>query len=341
MSLRVSCPDCKTCKKPGAGRAGLNLVTVRLLVFGGGLLSCVIACAVGQEKQLPETENGAGKAPPALERVVFDFRDAIETYPALTLEGPDAHRVAKTDAEGLQISIPAGQRDTRPVVVKLAHRLHGDFDVALGYELLSVGEPIGQYGAGVLIRAWFDTASPLSAIVSRFKQRDGAETFGAHWIVQGPDGKEQWLNNASGKATQTKGKLRLVRTGPQLHYLVAEDGVNFIALLTVAIGTADVRSLEVMCHTQYTPISLDARLTQLAVAAEQFPDGIPSERASAPAGAPRKTVILLVVLTLLCLGGVTMWLLVRHRKSAEHKETIPDPAPAPELPTTLTGAEQE
>ena len=270
-----------------------------------------------QQQQLLE----AGKGPLAANQVAFDFRDKIETYPALSLQGPNARSVAKTDAQGLRISIPEGQRDTRPVMVKLEHRLRGDFDIALGYELIGVGEPIGQWGAGILIRAWFDTPSPLSAIVSLFMQRGGELAFGSHKIVQGPDGKEQYLNNTRTITAKRRGKLRLVRTGPHLHYLVAEDGSPFINIQAVAIGTADVRLLEVSCSTMYTPISLDARLTKLVVAAAQFPDGIPSERAPAPAddpGVPEGLLfaLLLALLTLLCLGLVATWLVARHRKGS-------------------------
>jgi hypothetical protein len=270
--------------------------------------------------------------------VAFDLREDLATYPALSLEGPDVDTVARTDAQGLRVTLPAGRGDTRPVILELPLRLRGDFDVVLGYELLAVGTPAPQYGAGVTLRLFFDTPSPpLQGVLGRGRKPHG-NRFGGHKVVKGPDGKDQYLNNVDEKATSSRGKLRLARTGSQLQYFVAEGELGFKKLQSVEIGTADLLTIQVHCHTMYTPISLDARLTELVVEADQFPDGIPSARSSVPAvpaEAPREpgrkgllTAFVLSVLTLLLLGAVGVWLYARQRRDAG-REMVDAPAKEP------------
>jgi serine/threonine protein kinase len=228
----------------------------------------------------------AGKVEPGRQHVAFDFRADIDNFPALVLSGPDAETVARTDGQGLRVTLPDGRGDTRPVSLEMSHHLRGDFDIVLGYELIKIGAPLPKYGAGVVIRVWFDSPSPLSVILSRFRKPSG-EMFSAHKIVTGPQGKEQYRDNKDLKATRSMGKLRLVRTGPELQYLVAEEGQDFKVLQKVEIGTDDVLRLQVDCHTMYTPIALDVRLTELVLDADQFPNGIPlADTASPPAVAP-------------------------------------------------------
>ena len=106
---------------------------------------------------------GPKKAPPGRGHTEFDFRDGIEGFPSLTLYGPGAETVAKMDAQGLRASLPAGRGDTRPVGVELSQRLRGDLRILLGYELIAVGPDVHKYGAGVVMRVWFDALTPLAA----------------------------------------------------------------------------------------------------------------------------------------------------------------------------------
>jgi hypothetical protein len=161
-------------------------------------------------------------------------------------------------------------------------------------------------------------------MLSRFRQQSG-ESFGAHKTIKGPDGNDRYVDNRGSKPTGPKGKLRLRRTGATIQYLVAEEGPGFKNIMSVEIGTGDVQTLDVDCHTMYTPIALDVRLTELVLDADDFPDGMPSaEDPAAPAADPAAstwlpqqkgllTAVILSVMTVFCLGGVGVWLLTRER----------------------------
>src|SRR5437763_8584087 len=115
------------------------------------LLSVVAAAGLGIVIwTVARNRVGAAEgAPPDRTRLAFDFRKKVDDLPGVTLFGPDADSVAKTDAQGLRITLPEGRSDCRNVGVELPLRIHGDFEIDLGYELLAFGENIPNPAAGV------------------------------------------------------------------------------------------------------------------------------------------------------------------------------------------------
>jgi predicted RNA-binding Zn-ribbon protein involved in translation (DUF1610 family) len=339
--VMVAAPELRPLPVLPSKRGAMPRVRQPLIWLAAGMLLVALGMAVGlllqggdgRPKQAPEARQDK----PHREHVTFDFRNGIENYPALSLQGPPTEELVKTDAQGLRVSIPEGQQDTRPVEVALEHRIHGDFDIVLSYELIAVGKPVPKWGAGVVIRVYFDAPSSPTALISRMKKPSG-DSFASHRTRVGPDGKDQYLNNIDVKATGSKGRLRLVRTGPSLQYLVAEDGADFKFMQSVEIGTDDVKDVKVYCHTMYNPISLDARLIELVIDADQFPDGIPAaQTAAAPESAPARRegswkVVVLGVGSVLAFGAVGVWIYRRRRGQT------PTPATAdPETPTAVPG----
>ena len=240
--------------------ASWRVAALFCLILVGGM------AALGWRLLLPASGNDEQAKPaatdneqqPKQEQVVVDFRKGLDHYPFLSLFGPSTDAVAKTDAVGLRFTLPAGRENTDLAGVELPQRLHGDFDIALGYELLAVGRPIPQYGAGVVIHVWFDDPADTSVILSRV-QKPAGERFGAHRLVKGPDGKDIYKDNKDEKASKSRGQLRLVRTGAQLQYVVTEEGEKPRVILSLDIGTRDVQRIQVSCNSMYTPILLDVR----------------------------------------------------------------------------------
>jgi hypothetical protein len=348
---RGTAPDLPPLRGQGQGMADTKSLRrvhrTASLVAGAALLLLLAVLLVATHlgspagNDPPKGAQEADRAKPARGHMVFDFRARIDTFPALTLEGPDAEAVARTDAQGLRVTIPADRGDTSPVSVVLGRRLRGDFDIALGYELLAVGDPAPEYGAGVVLRVLFDEPSSLSAILSR-SRKPGRETFGAHRVLKGPDGKEKYFNNVEAKATAPRGTLRLARTGSQLRYLVAEEGQDSTTLESVDVGTADVQMVWLRCTTMYKPIALDVRLTNLVIDADEFPDGVPSSQApdvAPPPPTPAQTGDKGWFLAGAIVGGATaatvlvaVWLAVRHGRRPRKvpaRATEPRPVSVP------------
>ncbi|HTU93406.1 MAG TPA: protein kinase, partial [Gemmataceae bacterium] len=230
---------------------------------------------LSQEKPLTPEEN---HKPRNQVHLKVDLTAGIDKLPpSLSLFGPDVESVVKTDSQGWRITLPAGRADPDRVGLQLP-RLSGDFSISLGYESLAVGKPLPEYGAGVVMRIWFDAPSSPSAILDRHNMPDG-QWFGASKSFKGPKGKEQFVNQAHVKATGARGKLGLVRIGSQLLFLAAEEGQDFKVIHSMEVGDADVWTGWIACQTIYTPIALDVRWTELDIWADRI-DG--QELPSAP-----------------------------------------------------------
>src|SRR5262249_42413542 len=103
------------------------------------------------------------------ERFVIDFRKPISTYPQLTTFGPYPEKVLKTEPEGLRMTVEAGRQETGHVGVEAQVRLQGDFTIVAGYEFISCGEPVHQYGSGIVFRVNFDSPPGHMVNIARKK----------------------------------------------------------------------------------------------------------------------------------------------------------------------------
>jgi hypothetical protein len=194
-----------------------------------------------------------------------------------------------------------------------------------------------------VMRVWFDAPGFPSVMVSRFRKAHG-EMFSAHKLVPKGDGTDQYLNNVDVKANSGQVKLRLMRAGGRLQFLVAEEGQSFRTIQTVEIGTGDATVLQVNCNTMYSPIALDVRLTELDIRADQIqipkqsanadlvsspPDkgesnadlvSTPSEKGESKVWLVIELLGLGVVLSLVVASG--LWLYRRHSRRAEQTQSL-------------------
>jgi hypothetical protein len=179
---------------------------------------------------------------------------------------------------------------------------------------------VPKYGAGIALRAFFDAPESLCAIISRKTQPGDPllERFAAHKRVKGPDGKEQYLNSRDLPASRPSGKLRLSRKGDEMQFLAAEGDELFRIVQILKIGEADVKQVQVDFVTMWTPIALDARLTELTIEADQVGDGAPGALAGAveasrePGARAWLLALGVVAMAVLSVGGVGIWLLRKH-----------------------------
>jgi serine/threonine protein kinase len=279
---------------PSGGRPGLS--AAKLLAGAGrrfprrlwpAALVLLMALGLGLVVWDLAARGPSPSAPPASGRqhLVYDFRTKLDDLTGLTLFGPDAESYVRTDAQGLRITLPADRPDCNNVGVELVSRIHGDFDINLGYELLAIGEPIPIPGAGVQMRLLFDPSAPMETLtrirspypprpVARYGRvgHDG-DIFAAFRLTTMANGNETGFNaGVRVRAEASRGRLRLTRTGTRLHYLVADEGDPYCLLRSEEIGAADAETLRLFGFSGWGPVAVDVRLTALAIDADSLPD---------------------------------------------------------------------
>src|SRR5262249_46493497 len=139
-------------------------VLASFLLVGLGLFGLALGALA------PDTEKE-----PARQHLAIDFRAGLDKLPPFEFFGPDASSVTRTDAQGLRINMPAIREDPNPVGLDLPLRIHGNFEVVLGYELLAIDDPPPESGAGVQMRLLFASPPPLAAALTRLRKPPAAD----------------------------------------------------------------------------------------------------------------------------------------------------------------------
>jgi hypothetical protein len=166
-------------------------------------------------------------------------------------------------------------------------RLHGDFCVDLGFELLAIGKNIADPAAGVQMRLTFDAPSSSIVALARLRNRYGpqraalfkvvghdGETFASYNVTISPDGGEK-QKGIDVRAREPRGRLKFVRTGSQLQSLVSDGQSPYHLIKAEEIGKSDVEMVRFFAYSGWAPVAVDVRFTDLVISADELPDGMP------------------------------------------------------------------
>src|SRR5262249_33905285 len=138
------------------------------------------------------------------------------------------------------------------------------------------------------LKVWFDMPTSEHALLVRTRRAYG-DRFVTFVVRKKPDGTEDYLDGKETVAASPRGRLRLVRTGPKLHYLTSE-GKSYRELQSFEVGTADVLKVQAQATTIWSPIVLETRFTDLNVQADQIHEQ--TTRADAEPAPPREEAVI-------------------------------------------------
>jgi hypothetical protein len=197
-----------------------------------------------------------------------DFRESRFDRSELRVEDTaDRLGLVTPGLKGLLIRVPAGMRAAAGVVTRFGVR--GDFEITASFETNPQLRPEMGYGLGpdLLIKppgGWDNFAS-----ISRFFRRDETVFSMVHRFKVGYE--PEW--NADSVPTEaTRGRLRLVRIGPILHYQVAEgDETSFRELFQSGYGTKDLELVRIAATPGDSPCEVEVIWGELTIRAEAFP----------------------------------------------------------------------
>jgi len=140
---------------------------------------------------------------------------------------------------------------------------------------------------------------------------DDGEIFGAFRLTTLPNGNEKGFEKGTRvRARDPKGRLRLIRTGSQLQYVVADGESPYHQIRTEEIGRDDIESLKCFAFSGWGPVAVDVRFTDLVIDTDSLPDAA-TEAPGSSAWWITAVVILCLVLVPLPLAG---WLFLRQRR---------------------------
>lgn len=230
------------------------LIVLAGLVLGGVVINWGLA-EVEEPRRVVEHKERT--------RQVLDLRKPISTFAPIVRLGQDAGSYLKTDNQGLRITLPKSRLNGDEVGIQVNQRLRGDFVVELGYEILSIGAPVVDRGAGVVLRVTLDSPAQPDLIMSRLRKplvssttSTGVapptymETFGAFFLPRTPDGREIY-KGANARAEHATGRFKLTRTG-QLSISLPRTATSPSAKSTPNTWAATISSTRGSSHSLAT-----------------------------------------------------------------------------------------
>ncbi len=170
-----------------------------------------------------------------------DFRGRPYDPALFRPTGPGASGAIQPDTRGLRITL-SPEHGMKPAVgIVLRTGFQGDFEITMEYEILRVEPPTGGNGAGVSLYLTMVSYTKDAATIWRVVDKNGGLFFMSHRATTPIGGKREHRGGDRISAPSPKGKLRLVRNGSTLTYLVA-DGASeeFTEIYETELGEDDI-----------------------------------------------------------------------------------------------------
>lgn len=179
-------------------------------------------------------------------------------------------RLIEPRREGLFFNLPAGHQ-VSSVGISPRFQLSGDFEITAAYEVPAWKNPGSGYGMGPSMYLRMHDEKESAAMIGRLLRPKNKHVFSTS-LSTTVAGKRQYDVKLV-DAKQNSGKLKLVRTGSQLKFLISDgSGDEFRELREVELGTADVDLLRLGAQQSDVDTPVQVLWKDLSITAEAFPN---------------------------------------------------------------------
>jgi hypothetical protein len=212
-----------------------------------------------------------GSGPPA--EIHHDFRQKRFNDQVVRLEGQTPSRFVKREDAGLRISLPRPDAPKKPTGFTFQFVLRGDFEVAVGYEVLKDEPPPPGKAVGITTYLMLERPTQDGVTFGRLQRKDGPPVFTVNHMAKAEDGSRQSKRREAfptGKQS-IAGTLRVVRRGPTLTLSAAPGrSDSFADLATLDSGADDVKLVRVAADPDGTDTPLEVRVTEIRARADEL-----------------------------------------------------------------------
>jgi hypothetical protein len=249
----------------GGGRVAPCLALAALVLLAAGGAATLLAFAGAR------ADDDPGRKP--FQEYSQSFRGTLADQERYEFYGPS--ECVHFEPDGLRLTLPAGPVTGYSAGLALPVTVKGDFEITVQFDILHEPEraTAGKQQTRFTVDAVLDRPGNNVATLSRkVATREGTQFLAWMRLWHEELGKNQ--DRAKGFPTQAKsGRLRLVRTGSDLSYQVAEGAEPlFTALQQYPFGAENLKCVRLVGALGDPPASLDVRVTDLHIAAESLPD---------------------------------------------------------------------
>jgi len=178
-------------------------------------------------------------------------------------------RLIEPRRDGLFFNLPVGHQ-VSSVGISPRFQLSGDFEITASYEVPAWKNPESGYGLGPSIYLRMHDEQESAAMIGRLLRPGKKHVFSTS-LSTTVEGKRQYDVKLV-EAKQNAGKLKLIRVGSHLKFLVADGpDAEFRELREVELGTADVDLLRLGAQQSDLKTPVQVLWKELSITAEAFP----------------------------------------------------------------------
>jgi hypothetical protein len=196
-----------------------------------------------------------------------DFRKNGYPLDKFRPNGPNAAKWIKSEPEGLRITIPA-DKATSPAAagVATAFTIKGDFEITVGYQILSTDLPQTGYGVGLEVYLMTDTRAKEAIAFDRRILPGGSDVYACSRNTTDAQGQRQFMGQGDMPAKGKAGRIRITRIGSKAVFAVEDElSKGFRVLYRVGLGMEDVSLLRFSANPGRGLIAVDLRIHDLRV----------------------------------------------------------------------------
>jgi hypothetical protein len=199
------------------------------------------------------------------------FRGARWDEQLFRITGPNTLRALRVEAGGLRISLGKDRTNSVPVGLCTRFGVRGDFEITMTFEILRADKPATGNGAGTSIWVSMASSTQDAAGISRLVRPGGEQVFTA-MHARTPAGQKREYHGSRPLSTKTQsGRLRLLRKGSELTYLIAEGTTGSFQVLHKADwGTGDLDIIRFAADNGGAPALVDVRINNVSIRADEF-----------------------------------------------------------------------
>ena len=248
--------------------ARIRLISIHRAIAAFVLLLVAFAApAHGQEKkELAQELNES-------------FKDLPAENPRWGLISLKAKGFIRHEMEGLRITLPGVAETNQNVGLGTKLAVKGDFEVTLGYEILrEPGPEIDRMSTVFALEIYLAGLQREFASFTRQTSTGVGPRFRVLTRVSDAEQRQRLHGAKTVAAKEKTGRLRMVRTGVELAFLVAEgDAKDFVQLAKLPFGGADLIDIRFAASNTGMKADFDMRVTEMKVRG----DAITSQPAAA------------------------------------------------------------
>jgi hypothetical protein len=237
------------------------------------VLACLLGCGVVRGQGDPKAVELTPPKKKYAQEYSQPFTGKTENIPGWEVLNSGAEQNVRFEAAGLRITLPPGLAGGHPVTGLITgFGVQGDFEITLSFEIIKEADEGTNRTVLDLVITKDVPKADVATIGRLMSPKDGRRFIG--WSSMWDNVTEKKVPHPISRPTKAMtGRLRLVRSGADLHYGFSEEFDGYFRYFKrFPFGPEDLRRVRIVGATGGDKATLDVRVTDFRIRADSIPN---------------------------------------------------------------------